>query len=351
MMENQIENKIENKIEKQSDGVAVNKRDGSLDVMKGLAMVFVVLGHVLHKYFPADYVNNFLFKIGTSFHMPLLLFVSGYLMGRKKVESFTNNYFFTRSIRLLCPWIIWTVVVAVIQRDNYFEILLLNPFFWFLPCLWMFNFIYFVSVKFKNTLLAILTEFAVLFVLFVVTRKYASAFFINIFKYCPFYFSALFLNRYKEKISSGFLQKVMICGTVLYPFSFFLYSLGNEGQFILNIMQKIGVDSRLFSVVLKTFVSVYNIYVVGFLGICFFWFVCKKTYFLVNDNYGKSLFIQKYLCYVGIYSLPVYILHIFFLKPGVIYPALSFLCGVTIPVVVGMIVKKIKFLGQVLFGL
>ena len=53
-------------------------RDPLWDTVKGLAIVLVILGHSLQDYI-VDYDHNFFFRLIYSFHMPLFMFVSGYL--------------------------------------------------------------------------------------------------------------------------------------------------------------------------------------------------------------------------------------------------------------------------------
>lgn len=57
----------------------INKRDVSIDALKGFAAILVVLGHVTQFCFNSTYETNFLFKIPYSFHMMLFFFISGHI--------------------------------------------------------------------------------------------------------------------------------------------------------------------------------------------------------------------------------------------------------------------------------
>ena len=49
-----------------------------LDALRGFAIILVVLGHAIQSSF-VDYDNNPFFRIIYSFHMPLFMFLSGYV--------------------------------------------------------------------------------------------------------------------------------------------------------------------------------------------------------------------------------------------------------------------------------
>ena len=63
----------------------MRERNRMLDSLKGFAIFLVVLGHVIQTVFaPDSYDSNVIFKIIYSFHMPLFIFISGYLSGCKE---------------------------------------------------------------------------------------------------------------------------------------------------------------------------------------------------------------------------------------------------------------------------
>jgi fucose 4-O-acetylase-like acetyltransferase len=52
------------------------ERDGTLDCLKGLAILLVVAGHTAQDSTP-DFDNLFAFRAIYAFHMPMFMFVSG----------------------------------------------------------------------------------------------------------------------------------------------------------------------------------------------------------------------------------------------------------------------------------
>ena len=116
-----------------------------LDVLKGIAILLMVMGHVipwtlnqpfLHK--PMMELNgnelylSLLYKIIYSFHMPLLFFVSGYLFFKptaydcEQVKSIINK----RISRILIPYLA-TGSLLLISRGHWG--------YWFLQCLFCMN--------------------------------------------------------------------------------------------------------------------------------------------------------------------------------------------------------------------
>ena len=66
-------------------------RNRKIDVLKGIAIILVVLGHVIVGYYDTLYYQtNLIFKICYSFHMPLFIYISGYLVGKK--EKYGNEW-------------------------------------------------------------------------------------------------------------------------------------------------------------------------------------------------------------------------------------------------------------------
>ena len=58
-----------------------------IDYLKGYAIILVVLGHVIVFSNPTEFTQSQLFTFVYSFHMPLLLFLSGYLVCQKPIGS------------------------------------------------------------------------------------------------------------------------------------------------------------------------------------------------------------------------------------------------------------------------
>lgn len=81
------------------------KRIEWIDLARGIAIVAVVIGHSLGKYFPG-YFGNFIF----AFHMPIFFVLSGYLYKNKSKRLLLKNSF----LNLLIPYLTTIVIELVL---------------------------------------------------------------------------------------------------------------------------------------------------------------------------------------------------------------------------------------------
>lgn len=84
------------------------KRDKTIDILKALCLIFVILGHCG---FPG---TQFLYL----FHMPLFFMASGYLFDKKKIFSSKDlKIFCFRKIKSLwLPYVIWSTATLLLQN-------------------------------------------------------------------------------------------------------------------------------------------------------------------------------------------------------------------------------------------
>lgn len=147
------------------------KRLSYIDITKGFAIFFIVLGHaIVH-----SLNSHFAFNIIYSFHVPLFFIMSGFTF-----ESINKNFFHflkNKIIRILIPYFIWSVLFLIPYYifgkgvdeafgntgtfnfvDNIYSIiygvgvnslLKQNTPLWFLPALFTMEFIFYFLCKFK----------------------------------------------------------------------------------------------------------------------------------------------------------------------------------------------------------
>lgn len=90
------------------------ERIAFIDVLKGFAIICVVLGHIVDGYYKSNLYpeqNNFfwmLFVIIYSFHMSLFFMLSGYLYGMVYIKGSIQHFKISRQIKRLayvyCVW-------------------------------------------------------------------------------------------------------------------------------------------------------------------------------------------------------------------------------------------------------
>ncbi|MDE6642650.1 MAG: acyltransferase family protein [Muribaculaceae bacterium] len=90
-----------------------NKRIIALDLLKLLAIFFVVWGHFMQHILQIPVEENRVFLWITSFHMPLFMALAGLFAG----NSFTRpwkHYLINRSRQLLLPWLSWSIIILLL---------------------------------------------------------------------------------------------------------------------------------------------------------------------------------------------------------------------------------------------
>ena len=116
-----------------------------IDSLKGYAIILVLLGHVIVLSNQSDFSQSWLFTFIYAFHMPLLLFLSGYIIYQKPVGPILN-FLFKKSKGLLLPYFIWLFISIIIVNafilNNEVWMYLLNHLIifdnlWFLPVLFV----------------------------------------------------------------------------------------------------------------------------------------------------------------------------------------------------------------------
>ncbi len=85
------------------------KRDSGLDFIKAFVTILVILGHVI-QFANANFDESPLFKFIYSFHMPLFMFISGYLYFNANQVTESKNKLKKRCEALLVPFFAWTVI-------------------------------------------------------------------------------------------------------------------------------------------------------------------------------------------------------------------------------------------------
>lgn len=209
------------------------KRDNTLDVMKVMCALFVVIGHVVSVYTPFSYVKMpvngvlmWVWKLIYSFHMPTFVAISGALFFSLKKRGKYNNksqFVFNKVHRLLCPYffLAFLMVIPIMHYIGDFvsyETILNNYIFaenprhlWYL---YMLFFVFVISNAFYDVIQKrpIMAMFC-LFVLFNLGAFFPLKFQLyNIFKYIFYFYlgGVLYENRNILNIKINLLIQVTI---------------------------------------------------------------------------------------------------------------------------------------------
>ena len=178
------------------------------------------------------------------------------------------KWLYGRAIRLLVPWIIWTIIFCTIRHEGwygYIYYMFVEPAVWFLPCLFLCNAYLAIMNCFKKC-----KAFAVIllyFIISVIGIGLNLRIFIDFMIFLPFYMLGLV---YRVKIScmlkTMWKNTIMICCTVLYPLSMVVYTFGTgeAAQKAKETIECIGFGNEFL---IKTFYWVNSRFIIACLGI------------------------------------------------------------------------------------
>lgn len=103
-----------------------SKRIVLVDLMQGLAMVLVVLGHHLFPFLPAWYKSMHYYIY--LFHMPFFIFISAFLIrySFKEIDGINGywQYIRRKAVKFIPPYIIIGIVCILLKRPESFNVFL-----------------------------------------------------------------------------------------------------------------------------------------------------------------------------------------------------------------------------------
>lgn len=131
----------------------MKSRNRTIDVIRGFAMLLVVLGHTVSGS-TIEYQNSFLFQVIWTLQMPLFIIISGYVT--RYSQPITNGvtllkFIKKRSLAYLFPWVIWTYIIrgVIFGQSRFFDFKYLfwhmDSGYWFLITIWSISMIYAIS--------------------------------------------------------------------------------------------------------------------------------------------------------------------------------------------------------------
>ncbi len=304
----------------------------TIGTVRGIAIILVIYGHVIQRSMSAgggDFFLNPVFKIIYTFHLPLFVFISGYLMTFSLSKRSVSEVFKTRCKSLLVPYVSWGILgimtnyfLNIIDGKNIGVInfpwdlldqLLLNPAVWFLFTLFILSCILLYSVKLQpqfGTIIFIVIYFLILIIPY---NNYCSLYFIKWFYL--FYMTGYFINKCGIKITNKFIDRMVFFISLIMFGIFASYWTKNDYIYINKLSF---ISNQYFDEILRI---IYR-YIMGFLGILIAFHI--GTYF-------SNTKVERSLGYIGIYSLDIYLIQRYIVEgiyPRIVYNAhINFDCN------------------------
>lgn len=286
----------------------VAMKNQTLNVLKGFAIVLVVYGHVIQRTMVVagqDFFSHPVFKIIYTFHLPLFVFISGYLLAFSLQRRSLRAVFLTRCKSLLIPFAVWSILDLLINSflskmdgngepihwgQEIVQYLFVNPAVWFLFMLFMMSCVLLWSVKLQNRLG--LAAFGIVYagILIIPVNEYAAVYYVKWFYL--FYLAGYCVNRYVMKIIAKF-NNALVLGGSLILFSVLAGYWTKTDYIYVNKMNFLTADYG-FEVLRFAYR-----YCVGFMGIIAMFFL---------GAYVSKNKLGHVLGFIGVYSLDIYLL-------------------------------------------
>lgn len=130
-------------------GMIKKVRNEQLDIIRGVAAILVISGHVIMEYENAS--QNILLNFITTIQMPLFMMVAGYAVGYSKPitsPQIFKSFIKKRTTSLLLPWFVWSALFYIFLGDQpIIEYLChvaykMEAAYWFLFSLWTIDLIF-----------------------------------------------------------------------------------------------------------------------------------------------------------------------------------------------------------------
>lgn len=269
-----------------------------MDLLKGITILLVVFGHLLQAN-TLESSHHPIFSYIYSFHMPLFMFISGYLGFKTYTVTSINEAMsgILNKVRsLLIPYFVWPMIVYNLFCVTEYKFNLWNQFvdlvtkwspLWFLWYLFILyglytiNLLIFNNIKSKNKLFFDIISFGILLCTGITLKYFNVVLFIDIdsfILYSIFFFGGILISKY------SFFSDFIINKIVFFVSSIvFLILIGQYNYFDL------GIKNKIIKMIISgsAIISFYNL-----------------SLFFTNG----SLIIRR-LKYYGKYSLVIYVTH------------------------------------------
>ena len=286
----------------------MNKRSSEFDILKGIAILLVIIGHVCDYLMIGGGWANW-HRIIYSFHMPLFFFVSGYFSS-KGLSCITNlktgvQWVWTKVLRLILPLCFIPVIYITLTNNGYCSFnLIIGGQYWFTYALFISFLTLLFSFIINQAILACLKNFqskgltllrVLLYLLSIVVVKFIIT---KTQTFDPSLYKSLRFDKLLE----------------LYPYMLIAFLLGEQPKLDKYLKHELTTAICLFSFVGLMFVMFYtegfpfSWLATGLAAIIFLYGAVSRPREIgsVEDK------VMNCLAYLGRISLPIYFMHNFF---------------------------------------
>lgn len=301
----------------------MKERNATIDIIRGFAMLLVVLGHTISGSV-SEYSDSMLFQVIWTLQMPLFILISGYVTRYSKPISDRKSlwlYVKKRTLAYLLPWVVWSLVVRglVFGEANFLNLKYMlwhmDSGYWFLATIWTISMIYglsdFLSNKWnngKNHILFVASHVLICAVGWLCLVAIGYMIDVEFFAiklslyYTPIYLIGYLYGQIQDRFLSGIYAKPIVNIAVMVSLCLWLAAINRFDFFS-------GADS-IGMIVGRFITSVFGcVAVIGLFATC-----------------GGG---ERLLNWAGVHSLEIYLTHYLFLSltPALNLPVLASLDG------------------------
>lgn len=284
----------------------MKKRIPELDFIKGAAIILVVIGHVISQVWnsnPVIYENVFLFRLCYSFHMPLFVFISGWIC-RLTIKS-DIKWLSKRIRRIGVPYILMTVLVFFLLRNGSISQFIGDSPYWYLLFVIIADSILFLGIKLRLVTITFSAAYVIILLLnwqipqnIGILRQLAD--------FLPFYSAGTLMPEVTKKDEKLTIPALISLGALYIAiFPLYRHGISNQFEYFRNLF-----NTEELSNITSIFVIGINKFIVPACGIALIFLITKSIY--CTDT---TKILRKALELAGNHTLMIYLLHdLFFVR-------------------------------------
>lgn len=332
----------------------VKARNNQLDILKGIAAIAVVLGHIIQSVYSSNFDSNIVFRIIYSFHMPLFFWISGYIVEMKK--DYSVNSIIKKIYRLVIPFLTWIVINNFLQKGdikiliNHFIKCFYDPSdggLWFLWILFLCNMLAYIINNLERIIgyyeISIIIVFLILGIGWLLSGFTLILGYRLLCKESIFFVFGIYCSRKKvfENIRNTRFLSILIC--TLYCILVLFWHRDKYCIFynyLDTVILKIG-----FWKYLIYFGEIIFYFTVTLMGL-YFWY--RISFYIERNDIVKNV-----LTIIGMYSLEIYIFHPYVRNVqslSLFSIIINLMIGVIVPIIIGCIIRKVPVISLLLVG-
>lgn len=322
-----------------------NPRNLQIDALKGAAILLVVAGHAVGSL--PNFDANIFFRVIYSFHMPLFMFISGFVAALSKA-TVGINLLKKKFLVLVVPFIAWYIIsyfangtYLTVMVKPYVKRLVLSPDWglWFLWVLFL-NFCFLAAALWLKKKIG---PSAFLLVCLLIWLEPINYFGMSLVKwqFC-FFLLGYLISLYREKLKP-FKNSAYCMSLIGFPVLVAFWYRNSPPTY--SGAQRLWLNAHQLGFINEFLVVAYN-FIVPVLGIGF---AC----FLIESMRGNR--VHKILAWFGLFTMDIYVSHQYFMKfafgSGLILVVSSMLIALSASLALSfLIIRRNKLANQVLLG-